>query len=97
MGIHDKVVDEATPRREQRCTECRAVMHFSHVEYAGRGLEAVVMRCPACGAVARGQPRPRRQQAPGRSKRRERAPVDEGPPSNPVIDPEMARRLLEGG
>lgn len=71
-------------------------MHFSHVEYAGRGLEVLVMRCSACGAVARGQPRPRRQQAPQRSRRRERAPVDEGPPANPVIDAETARRLLEG-
>ncbi|MBJ7608380.1 MAG: hypothetical protein JF887_02965 [Candidatus Dormibacteraeota bacterium] len=29
----------------------------------------------------------------GRSRRHQ--PIAEGPPSNPVIDPELARRLLE--
>jgi hypothetical protein len=35
----------------------------------------------------------RQERDRGRSKRHR--PVDEGPPTNPVIDPELARRLVE--
>lgn len=70
-------------------------MHHSHVEYAGRGLEVIVRRCDTCGATERGAPAPRRAPSP-RSRSRGHAPVDEGPPSNPVIDPETARRLRDG-
>ncbi|HEY7928124.1 MAG TPA: hypothetical protein VIG86_12000 [Candidatus Dormibacteraeota bacterium] len=35
----------------------------------------------------------RRAATTGRSRRHQ--PVDEGPPTNPVLDPELARRLLE--
>ena len=76
-----------------RCPRCGTALRLSHVEYAGRGLEAPVRRCPGCGEVIRGGPRPRRAPDPTRSRRRH-APVDEGPPANPVLDPEVARRLL---
>lgn len=85
---------EAQEREAPRCPECRAVLRFSHIEYAGRGQEIAVRRCTSCGAVVRGQPRPRQAKTGGRSERRARAPLDEGPPANPVIDPEVARRLL---
>ena len=81
-----------------RCPDCGAELRFSHVEYAGRGREAAVRRCPACGAVVRGAPQAKRSRTGSdRSERRRRAPIDEGPPANPVLDPELARRLLEGG
>ncbi|HEX6538195.1 MAG TPA: hypothetical protein VF155_03335 [Candidatus Dormibacteraeota bacterium] len=79
-----------------RCPRCGAAMRLSHVEYAGRGLEAAVRQCPACGEVARGAPRERQARSARRASRRARAPLDEGPPVNPVIDPETARRLLSG-
>lgn len=69
---------------------------MSHREYAGAGNSTAVLRCPACGHAVRGTTasdadRPRTGSV--RSKRH--APVDEGPPTNPVIDPELARRLLD--
>src|SRR5579864_3723622 len=79
-----------------RCPECGGALRFSHVEYAGRGLEAAVRRCEACGAISRGAPQLKRQRSGAeRAAQRKRAPIDEGPPSNPVLDPELARRLLE--
>ena len=89
--------NEVEPEREgPRCPECKAALRFSHVEYAGRGTEVAVLRCSTCGAVVRGPARPRQARSAGRSSRRSHAPVDEGPPANPVIDPELARRLLGG-
>ena len=85
-----------TPREAPRCPQCRAALYFSHVEYAGRGNEVAVLRCSGCGNVVRGQSRARQARSGERSSRRSRAPVDEGPPSNPVLDPETARRLLSG-
>ncbi|MDQ6847476.1 MAG: hypothetical protein M3019_07835 [Candidatus Dormibacteraeota bacterium] len=54
------------------------------------------MRCAACGYAVSGATRKdadRPVANRGRSGRHR--PVDEGPPTNPVIDPEMARRLLD--
>lgn len=54
------------------------------------------MRCSACGHTVTGAPRTdldRTDSNRGRSRRHQ--PVDEGPPSNPVLDPDLARRLLE--
>lgn len=69
---------------------------MSHREYAGAGSSTAVLRCRACGHTVKGTTasdadRPRNN--PGRSRRH--APVDDGPPANPVIDPELARRLLD--
>ncbi|MBV8196066.1 MAG: hypothetical protein JOY80_11140 [Candidatus Dormibacteraeota bacterium] len=77
-----------------RCPECGGALRFSHVEYAGRGLETTVRRCTACGAVRRGaaQPKRRRDESSGRGRRK--APIDEGPPENPVLTDEAVRRLL---
>ena len=83
-------------RAAPRCPNCRAALYLSHVEYGGRGSEVPVLRCSSCGNVVRGQSRPRQARAPERSGRRARAPIDEGPPANPVIDPDVARRLLGG-
>lgn len=86
-----------TPEREApRCPNCKAPLYFSHVEYRGRGSEVPVLRCSGCGNVVRGQSRPRQARSAERSRRRARAPIDEGPPSNPVLDPETVRRLLGG-
>jgi hypothetical protein len=55
-----------------------------------------VLRCSACGHTVKGDARNDAGRTPangGRSRRHQ--PVDEGPPSNPVIDADLARRLLE--
>ena len=50
-------------------------------------------RCIACGALARETARAAEpRDAP--VTRRKRQPVDDGPPPNPVISPEMAAKLL---
>ena len=67
-------------------------MRFSHREYAGRGSQLAVFRCRACGATARA---PVPHDAEGkRIVRSRKSPVDEGPPDNPVIDPETAKKLF---
>jgi hypothetical protein len=71
-------------------------MRVSHREYAGAGSSTVVLRCASCGRTVTGPARSdadRRAANVGRSRRHQ--PVDEGPPANPVLDPELARRLLE--
>ena len=83
-------------REAPRCPNCNAALYFSHVEYGGRGSEVPVLRCSGCGNVIRGQSRPRQARSADRSSRRARAPIDEGPPANPVLDSETARRLLDG-
>lgn len=67
-------------------------MRFSHRAYAGRGATAAVWRCSACGTLA--QDTAAAPVAQARSPRRQRQPIDEGPPPNPVIDPALAARLL---
>ena len=87
---------ETPERAAPRCPECNAALFFSHVEYGGRGNEIPVLRCSGCGTVVRGQPRPRQARSKERPARRAKAPIDEGPPANPVIDSELAKRLLGG-
>lgn len=76
-------------------------MRRSHVAYLGGGQEATVHRCTACGVTEQGPPRDRgalqQQRADqGRSGRsRQRRPLDQGAPENPVIDSDMARLLRE--
>lgn len=77
----------------RRCQICGGEMRFSHREYVRRGAAASVWRCIACGTISRDEARVR-EAPPAARARRGRAPVDEGPPPNPVIDPEIARRLL---
>ncbi len=69
---------------------------MSHREYAGAGNSTAVLLCIACGHAVSGPTqsdadRPIR----GRGRSRKHRPVDDGPPSNPVLDPDLARRLLE--
>jgi hypothetical protein len=69
---------------------------MSHREYAGGGSSTVVLRCATCGHTVSGptgSDAERRGAGGGRSAKHR--PVDEGPPANPVIHPELARRLLE--
>jgi hypothetical protein len=56
----------------------------------------VVLRCAACGHAVSGPTRADADRVSGSGGRsRRHRPVDEGPPPNPVIDPALARRLLE--
>ena len=79
------------------CPRCGGRLVTSHREYAGAGRSRVVQRCSACGHTQGLTARPdaERVAAGGRGRSRRHQPVDEGPPTNPVIDPELARRLLE--
>ncbi|TMF16129.1 MAG: hypothetical protein E6I33_04815 [Chloroflexi bacterium] len=77
-SMHDNVVEKALL---PRCSSCGGELRFSHREYAGRGLQAVIRRVV-------GAERGRRRQRPG---------IDEGAPPNPVLDAATARRLLGGG
>src|SRR5438132_13363763 len=82
------------------CITCGGDIRFSHREYSGDGRTVAVYRCRACGAVTKRAPMlqsdtARDAQARGGKSRRHRD-IDEGPPLNPVIDPETAARLLEG-
>lgn len=83
------------------CPQCGAALRTSHREYAGRGASVTVLRCAACGRTVSSEARPDadRRTADGRAgngRSRRHAPVDEGPPSNPVLDPGLAARLLKG-
>ena len=71
-------------------------MRVSHRQYVGGGNSTVVLRCASCGRTATGSTSSdadRRAANTGYSGRHQ--PIDEGPPPNPVLDPEVARRLLE--
>ena len=86
--------DRSSP---QPCPSCGGVLRVSHRRYAGAGSSTTVLRCTSCGHTVTGSTRgddDRRRGNAGRSRRHQ--PVDEGPPSNPVLDAEVARRLLEG-
>jgi hypothetical protein len=69
-------------------------MRFSHREYAGKGMTAAVLRCAGCGDVVRDAARAAAQQAQ-RHRSKHHRDLDEGSPANPVIDPEIAARLLD--
>ncbi len=84
------------PMPPSPCGRCGGRLVRSHREYRGRGSSADVLRCLSCGTTLATAARPdasRQRLQQGRQSRH--APVDEGPPSNPVLDPELARRLLE--
>jgi hypothetical protein len=85
---------DRTPAR--LCPRCGMPLRASHREYAGAGHSTVVMRCAACGHTVAGSTNSDADRV-GRNRGRshKHPPVDEGPPSNPVIDPDLARRLLE--
>jgi uncharacterized protein with PIN domain len=84
----------AEPKARRRCAKCGGELRFSHREYAGRGTSAAVLRCAACGDVIHDAAR-ETVQAPQRHTSKRHRDLDEGPPPNPVIDPELAARLLE--
>ncbi len=78
------------------CPRCGAPLRASHREYAGRGSSTVVLRCATCGHTLEGSTRSdAEREVRNRGRSSKHRPVDEGPPPNPVIDPELARRLLE--
>jgi hypothetical protein len=78
------------------CPQCGGALRVSHREYAGAGSSTVVLRCAACGHSLTGAARADAdRESTNRGRSRRHLPVDEGPPTNPVLDPEVARRLLE--
>jgi DNA-directed RNA polymerase subunit RPC12/RpoP len=86
--------EDRTPARP--CPRCGAQLRTSHREYAGRGQSTMVLRCAACGHTVSGAARSDSERAVrARRVSSKHRPVDEGPPSNPVIDPDVAARLLE--
>lgn len=85
---------ESKPRR--RCATCGGELRFSHREYAGKGTSAAVLRCAGCGNVTRDSAR-ESVQAPQRHTSKRHRALDAGPLENPVIDPELAARLLQAG
>lgn len=77
----------------RRCA-CGGELRRSHVAYVGRGESVTVMVCRGCGRAYRGATR--QAGADDSPSRRSRRPLPaEGPPDNPVIDAETARRLRE--
>jgi uncharacterized protein with PIN domain len=83
---------ETKPRR--RCAKCGGDMRFSHREYAGKGMSAAVLRCASCGDVIRDAARESAPVVQRHTSKRHRD-LDEGPLANPVLDPDIAARLLE--
>jgi uncharacterized protein with PIN domain len=83
---------ETKPRR--RCAKCGGDMRFSHREYAGKGMSAAVLRCVSCGDVIRDSAREAAQVTQRHTSKRHRD-LDAGPLANPVLDPDIAARLLE--
>ena len=80
------------------CPDCGGALRPSHREYSGAGTSVTVLRCSSCGCVVTGSARadPDRTAADARGGRsRRHRPVDEGPPTNPVLGPELARRILD--
>lgn len=80
------------------CRLCGAPTRFSHTAYVRAGESVALYVCTSCGTAFRGGVRGgdqdgRGPRPGGRPSRR--PPVDEGPPANPVIDEDMARRLRE--
>ena len=91
--MKDRKQASGTKPAPRPCALCGGALRFSHRERARGGADVVVLRCRGCGATvshaASGD-------SDDRSRPRSRKPpVDEGPPQNRVLDPELARRLLE--
>ena len=79
-----------------RVCGCGARVGWSHLEYLGAGRSLPVYVCSGCGLGYRGDG----ASAPSPSPRRSRKPLPEGgSPDNPVLDSEIARRILgsQGG
>ncbi len=56
----------------------------------------MVLRCAACGTTVTGATVSDEERAArGRGRSSKHRPVDEAPPTNPVLDAELARRLLD--
>jgi hypothetical protein len=83
---------ESKPRR--RCAKCGGDLRFSHREYAGKGMSAAVLRCTGCGDVIHDTARETAPVAQRHTSKRHRD-LDAGPLENPVLDPEIAARLLD--
>ncbi|MHB1522886.1 MAG: hypothetical protein ACYCS9_05040 [Candidatus Dormibacteria bacterium] len=85
------------PVPRERVCRCGARVGRSHLEYLGGGRSLPVYVCSGCGLGYRGDG----PTAPAASSHRSRKPLPEGgSPENPVLDPEIARRILgrkEGG
>ena len=85
------------PVPRERVCRCGARVGRSHLEYLGGGRSQPVYVCSGCGLGYRGDG----PTAPAASSHRSRKPLPEGgSPENPVLDPEIARRILgrkEGG
>ncbi len=85
------------PVPRERVCRCGARVGRSHLEYLGGGRSLPVYVCSGCGLGYRGDG----PAAPAASSHRSRKPLPEGgSPENPVLDPEIARRILgrkEGG
>lgn len=77
----------------RRCQICGGEIRFSHREYAGRGVTMRVFRCTTCGSVQQRAAHPDSGQDTKPNNRKRQA-IDEGPPTNPVIDAAIAARLL---
>ena len=82
---------ELPPVPRDRVCVCGARVGRSHLEYLGAGRSLPVYVCSGCGLGYRGDG----AAAPSPSPRRSRKPLPEGgSPDNPVLDPEIARRIL---
>jgi uncharacterized protein with PIN domain len=86
------VTRDSKPRR--RCSKCGGDLRFSHREYAGKGMSAAVLRCAGCGDVIHDTARESAPVQQRHTSKRHRD-LDAGPPPNPVLDPEIAARLLD--
>ena len=86
------VTRDSKPRR--RCAKCGGDLRFSHREYAGKGMSAAVLRCAGCGDVIHDTARESAPVQQRHTSKRHRD-LDAGPPPNPVLDPEIAARLLD--
>jgi hypothetical protein len=86
------VTPDSKPRR--RCAKCGGDLRFSHREYAGKGMSAAVLRCAGCGDVIHDTARESAPVQQRHTSKRHRD-LDAGPPPNPVLDPEIAARLLD--
>jgi len=69
-------------------------MRFSHREYVGSQRSRAVLRCSRCGGTVHGEAREnqRKSDAGGGSRK---PPVNQGPPSNTVLDADTAERLRQ--
>ena len=85
------------PVPRTRVCGCGGRVGRSHLEYLGAGRSLPVYVCSGCGLGYRGDG----PAAPAEPSHRSRKPLPQGgAPDNPVLDPEIARRILgtqEGG